>query len=69
MRKKQVRLKYDLMPDKTDPSLRLEKDSVFTVEDVVESWVILRRENGTSCMVDIPDFERGFEALGECPGE
>ncbi len=63
--KKEVRALYDILLDKTGPGQKLEKGSVCEVEEVVENCVILRREDGSSCMVDLLDFERGFEAAGQ----
>ena len=62
---KWVKALYDILLDKAEPAEMLEKDSVCAVEDVVDSCVILRREDGSSCLVDRIDFERGFEALNE----
>ena len=65
---KKVKALYEISLDKTDPSQKLEKGDVFAVEELVENWIILRKKDGTSCMVDVIDFERGFEATDELPG-
>jgi len=62
---KWVRALHSILLECTEPAEMLEKDSVCQVEDVVENCVILRREDGSSCMVDRLDFERGFEAAGQ----
>ena len=65
MMKKRVKAVHDILLDKTEPVQSLEKGEVCEVEEVVESWIILRKTDGSSCMVDLVDFERGFEALNE----
>ena len=62
---KWVKALYDILLDRTEPAEMLEKDSVCAVEEVVENCVVLQRQDGSSCMVDRIDFERGFEALNE----
>ena len=62
---KKVKAIREIKLDKTDPGKKLEKDEVCAVEELVENWIILRKKDGSSCMVDLVDFERGFEALNE----
>ena len=38
-----------------------------TEEELLENWIILRKQDGSSCMVDVMDFERGFEAAEDLP--
>ena len=68
MKERKVRALREIRLDRTEPVQSLEKDDVCTVEEVVENWIILRRENGSSCLVDRIDFERGFEAAEDLPG-
>ena len=61
MKDRRVKARYGIVLDHEE---NLEKDDICTVEDVVENWVILRREaDGSSRMVDRVAFERGFDAL------
>ncbi len=59
---KKVKALHEIKLDKTDPGKKLERGDVCTVEELVENWIIRRRNDGSSCMVDLLDFERGFEA-------
>ena len=61
---KWVKALHSIRLEGTETAEMLEKGSVCQVEEVVENCVILRREDGSSCMVDLLDFERGFEAAG-----
>ena len=63
MSEKRVRTIEVIELEQHNPPLRLEKGSQYIVEDVVESWIILRSEDGPSFMVDLPTFEVGFEAV------
>ena len=65
---KKVKAIREIKLDKTDPGKKLEKDEVCAVEELVENWIILRKKDGSSCMVDLVDFERGFEAAEDLPG-
>ena len=65
---KRVRALYEILLDKTEPHRKVEKDEICGVEELVEDWIILRRQDGSSCMVDLIDFERGFEAAEDLPG-
>ena len=65
---KKVKAVREIKLDKTDPGKKLEKDEVCAVEELVENWIILRKKDGSSCMVDLMDFERGFEAAEDLPG-
>ena len=65
---KKVKAIREIKLDKTDPGKKLEKDELCAVEELVENWIILRRQDGSSCMVDVMDFERGFEAAEDLPG-
>lgn len=65
---KKVKAIREIKLDKTDPGKKLEKDEVCAVEELVENWIILRKKDGSSCMVDLMDFERGFEAAEDLPG-
>ncbi len=62
MSEKRVIAIYDLVLDKAAPAVNIPKGTVCAVEDVIENWVILRLADGSSCMVDIPTFEVGFDA-------
>ena len=64
---KQVKAIREIKLDKTDPGKKLEKDELCAVEELVENWIILRKQDGSSCMVDVMDFERGFEAAEDLP--
>ena len=65
---RKVKAIREIKLDKTDPGKKLEKDELCTVEELVENWIILRKQDGSSCMVDLMDFERGFEAAEDLPG-
>ncbi len=62
MEERKVIAMFDLILDKAEPPVFLKKGTVCAVEDVIEDWIILRLEDGASCMTDIPTFEVGFEA-------
>ncbi|MBR3555100.1 MAG: hypothetical protein IKN89_04245 [Oscillospiraceae bacterium] len=64
---KKVKAIREIKLDKTDPGKKLEKDELCAVEELVENWIILRKQDGSSCMVDVMDFERGFEAAEDLP--
>ena len=66
---RKVRTVREIKLDRTDPGKKMEKGEVCAVEEVLEEWIILRRQDGSSCMVDLIDFERGFEAAEELSGE
>ncbi len=65
---KKVRALHEIRLDRTDPGKKLEEGDVCDVEELVENWIILRKKDGSSCMVDLFDFERGFEAAEDLPG-
>ena len=53
MKERKVKARYGIVLDHGEG---LAKDDVCTVEEVVENWIILQREDGSSCMVDRIDF-------------
>ena len=65
---KKVKAIREIKLDKTDPGKKLEKGELCAVEELLENWIILRKQDGSSCMVDLMDFERGFEAAEDLPG-
>ena len=65
---KKVKAIREIKLDKTDPGKKLEKGELCAVEELLENWIILRKQDGSSCMVDLLDFERGFEAAEDLPG-
>ncbi len=65
---KKVKAIREIKLDKTDPGKKLEKGELCAVEELLENWIILRKQDGSSCMVDVMDFERGFEAAEDLPG-
>ncbi len=65
---RKVRALHEIRLDRTDPGKKLEEGDVCDVEELVENWIILRKKDGSSCMVDLFDFERGFEAAEDLPG-
>ena len=65
---RKVRTIREIKLDKTDPGKQLDKDEICAVEELVENWIILRKQDGSSCMVDLADFERNFEAAEDLPG-
>ena len=65
---KKVKAIREIKLDKTDPGKKLEKGELCAVEELLENWIILRKKDGSSCMVDLMDFERGFEAAEDLPG-
>ena len=65
---KKVKAIREIKLDKTDPDKKLEKGELCAVEELLENWIILRKKDGSSCMVDLIDFERGFEAAEDLPG-
>ena len=65
---KKVKAIREIKLDKTDPGKKLEKGELCAVEELLENWIILRKQDGSSCMVDLVDFERGFEAAEDLPG-
>lgn len=65
---KRVKAIREIKLDRTDPGKKLEKGETCAVEELVENWIILRRQDGCSCMVDLIDFERNFEAAEDLPG-
>ena len=64
---KKVRALYDILLDKTDPKQKLAQGELYGVEELLENWIIRRKKDGGSCMVDLIDFERGFEAAEDLP--
>ena len=62
MKEKRVRPLTEILLDRMGPGQKLEKDEECTVEEVIENLIILRRQNGESCMVELSDFERHFRA-------
>ncbi len=66
---RKVRTVREIKLDRTDPGKKMEAGEVCAVEEVLEEWIILRRQDGSSCMVDLIDFERGFEAAEDLSGE
>lgn len=65
---KKVKALHEIRLDRTDPKQKLDKGEVCGVEELLENWIILRKKDGSSCMVDLLDFERGFEAAEDLPG-
>ena len=61
-KEKRVRALVDILLDRMGPGQKLEKGETCTVEEVIENLIILRRETGESCMVELSDFERHFRA-------
>ena len=64
---KKVKAIREIKLDKTDHGKKLEKGELCAVEELLENWIILRKQDGSSCMVDVMDFERGFEAAEDLP--
>ena len=62
---KHVRTREEIVFDKSDPPVVLEKGAVFGVAEVVENGIILVGEDGEPVMIDLYTFEAGFEALSE----
>lgn len=62
MSEKRVIAVHDLVLDKAEPPVFLKKGTICAVEDVIEDFIILRLEDGSSCMADVPTFEVGFDA-------
>ncbi len=44
------------------PAVKIRKDAVYNVEDVVENCIILNSDNGPSFLVDMYTFENLFIA-------
>ena len=61
-KEKRVRALIDILLDRMGPGQKLERGETCTVEEVMENLIILRRETGESCMVELSDFERHFLA-------
>ena len=59
-KEKRVRTKTEILLDRMGPGQKLNQDEICTVEEVIENLIILRRETGESCIVELSDFERHF---------
>ena len=60
---KRVRTIEEIVFDRADPPVILEKGRVYGVEAVLENGIILYTEAGERFMIDLDTFERGFEAV------
>lgn len=63
MEMKKVRTAEEIVFDRVDPPVTLEKGSVYGVEAVLDNGIILCTDAGERFMIDLVTFENGFEAV------
>ena len=67
MELKRVRTIDDIVFRQVDTDVTLPGNSIFFVEKVLATGIILCSETGERLMIDLETFENGFEAVS--PGE
>jgi len=63
MEVKRVRTIEEIVFDRADPPVTLEKGSIYSVEAVLDKGIILYTDDGERFMIDLNTFESGFEAV------
>ena len=63
MEVKRVRTVEEIVFDRSDPPVTLEKGSIYNVEAVLDGGIILYTDDGERFMIDLTTFENGFEAV------